>query len=107
MKTLQIGRSPAEAKASPDPLWRGLYRAGGVSAALFVVLVLVPLVLIFTTPQPPVSGGAATLEYIASHKPIYLIELVSFVGLSIPAMVVFLVSRGRLETLPAGFERLT
>lgn len=90
METTSVGRSSGEAEASPDPSWRGLYRAGGISAALFVVLVIVPLVLIFTTPQPPLSGGAATLQYIALHKPIYLIELVSFVGLSVPAMVVFL-----------------
>jgi hypothetical protein len=90
LETLHGERSSGEAHASPDPTWRGLYQAGGVSAALFVVLVIVPLALIFTTPQPPISGGAAILQYIASHKPVYLIELVSFVGLSVPAMVVFL-----------------
>ena len=90
MNTVQVGRSPGEAEAAPDPSWRGLYQGGCVSAVLYVVLVVVPLVLIFTTPQPPISGGAATLQYIALHKPVYLIELVSFVGLSVPAMVVFL-----------------
>jgi hypothetical protein len=90
MNTLQVERSSGETEASPDPSWRGLYRAGGVSAALYVVLIIIPLVLLFTTPQPPSSGGAATLQYIASHKPVYIIELVSFVGLSLPAMVVFL-----------------
>ncbi len=90
METLSAGRSSREAVASPHPSWRGLYRAGGVSAALYVVLIIIPLVLLFTTPQPPSSGGAATLQYIASHKPVYIIELVSFVGLSLPAMVVFL-----------------
>lgn len=104
MNTLQIGRSPAE--ASPDPSWRGLYRAGGVSATLFVVLVIVPLVLIFTTPQPPISGGAATLQYIALHKPIYLIELVSFVGLSIPAMVVFLALSVALKQLNKSYAAI-
>ncbi len=90
MKTLQVESFLEEAEVSPDPSWRSLYRAGGVSAAIFVVLVIVPLVLIFTLPQPPISGGAATLQYIASHKVVYLTELVSFVGLSVPAMVVFL-----------------
>jgi hypothetical protein len=90
MNTLQVGRSSGEAGAGPDPSWRSLYRAGGVLAALYVVLIIIPLVLLFTTPQPPSSGGAATLQYIASHKPVYIIELVSFVGLSLPAMVVFL-----------------
>ena len=90
MGTLRVGRSSREAVASPDPSWRGLYRAGGVSAALYAVLIIVPLVLLNTMPQPPLSGGAATLQYIALHKPVYIIELVSFVGLSLPAMVVFL-----------------
>ncbi len=88
METLHGERSSGEAQTSPDPSWRGLYQAGGISAALFVVLVIVPLALIFTTPQPPISGGAATLHYIALHKPVYLIELVSFVGLSLFAIFV-------------------
>ncbi len=90
MDTLNVGRSSREAVAGPDPSWRSLYRAGSILAALYVVLIIVPLVLFFTTPQPPSLGGAATLQYIASHKSVYIIELVSFVGLSLPAMVVFL-----------------
>jgi hypothetical protein len=46
MQTLHVGGSSGEAEAAPDPSWRGLYRAGGVSAVLFVVLVLVALVLV-------------------------------------------------------------
>jgi hypothetical protein len=53
-------------------------------------MIIVPLVLLFTVPQPPLTGGAAVLEYIASNKAIYLVEFISFVGLSLPAMVVFL-----------------
>jgi hypothetical protein len=106
METLRVERSSREAVAAPDPSWRGLYRAGWISAALFVVLVIVPLVLIFTTAQPPVSGGAATLQYIASHKPVYLIELVSFVGLSLPAMVVFLALSVALKHLNKGYAAL-
>lgn len=78
------------ATASPDPSWTDLYRAGGIAAALYVLLIVVPLVLLNTTPQPPLSGGAALLQFIASHKAVYIIELVSFVGLSLPALVVFL-----------------
>ena len=54
------------------------------------MLIGVPLVLLTTAPQPPLVGGAAVLEYIAAHQAIYLIELISFVGLSLPALVVFL-----------------
>jgi len=50
--------------------------------------VLVPIALLFLAPLPPASG-AAVLEYIQAHRVVYLIELVCFVGLSIPAIVVF------------------
>lgn len=106
METTSAGTSLGEAGASPDPSWRGLYRAGGISAVLFVVLVIIPLVLIFTTAQPPVSGGAAMLQYIASHKPIYLIELVSFVGLSVPALVVFLALSVALKHLNKNYAAI-
>ncbi len=72
----------------PDMTWAMLYRAGGWSALLYVLLVLVPVVLVFTAPLPP-TEGAALLEYIASHKVVYLAELVCFVGLAVPALVVF------------------
>jgi hypothetical protein len=106
MNTLQVGRSAGEAEASPDPSWRGLYRAGSISAALYVILVIVPLVLLFTTPQPPSAGGAATLQYIAANKLVYIIELVSFVGLSVPAMVVFLALYAALKHLNKSYAAL-
>ena len=90
METTTVRRTSSEAIASPDPSWRDLYRAGGVSAFLYIILLIVPIVLIFTMPQPPVSGGAATLEYIASNKVIYITELVLFLAPSVVAMIVFL-----------------
>ena len=74
--------------AEPDPTWTPLFKAGGASAMLFVLLVLVPVVLVFAAPVPPVDGQAL-LSYIAAHKAVYLVELVCFVGLSVPALVVF------------------
>ena len=55
---------------------------------VYVVLVLVPIVLVFVAPVPPVEGRAV-LEYIAAHQALYLAELVCFVGLAVPALVVF------------------
>jgi hypothetical protein len=72
-----------------DPSWRLLYTIGGAAALLYVVMVIVPLVLVFAVPQPPSAGGAAVLAYISSRKAVYLVELVCFVGLSLPALVVF------------------
>jgi hypothetical protein len=72
----------------PDLSWRRLYRAGAWASLAYVILVLVPLALLFLAPLPPASG-AAVLEYIQAHQVVYLSELVCFVGLSIPAIVVF------------------
>lgn len=72
----------------PDPSWSKLYRVGGASALVFVALVLIPVVLVFVAPVPP-TEGRALLEYIGANKDVYLIELVCFVGLAVPALVVF------------------
>lgn len=106
MKTLQVERSSRKAEAAPDPSWRGLYRVGTVSAVLYVVMIILPLVLMFTTPQPPLAGGAATLQYIASYKLVYIIELVSFVGLSLPVMIVFLALYMALKHLNKSYAAL-
>ncbi len=108
METVRAGRSFGEAAgpAGPDLSWRDLYRAGAVSAALYVLLIIVPVVLINIAPLPPVSGGVAVLQYIASNKPVYLTELVSFVGLSLPAMVVFLALFVALKHLNKSYAAL-
>jgi len=98
METLSVGRSSGEAEASPDPSWRGLYRAGGVSALLYVVLTFaIPVVLGFITPQPASAGGVATfaggiatLQFIASHGSVFILNQALIFGPSILAMVVFL-----------------
>ncbi len=66
MEITSVGRSSEEAVAGLDPSWRGLYKAGGVSGVLVGILFIINIVLLFTTPQAPSSGGAATLQYIAS-----------------------------------------
>src|SRR5674476_284697 len=68
--------------------WRRWYLAGAVAALLYVVLVVVPVTLVFAEPVPP-SEGQAVLEYIATHKVVYLTELICFVGLGVPALVLF------------------
>lgn len=74
--------------AASDASLRRLYRAGAWAALAYVVLLLTPLGLLAAAPVPP-SSGAAVLEYIGEHRTVYLAELVCFVGLSIPALVVF------------------
>lgn len=78
----------AVASPAPDLAWRGLYRIGGISALVYVALVLVPVALVFLAPVLP-SDGAAVLIYIAEHKAVYMVELVCFVGLAVPGLLVF------------------
>ena len=106
MKSTTTGRLGAFEGTTPDPSWRGLYRAGAVSAALYVAMILVPVVLLFVAPQPPLSGGDEILRYIAANKAVYVIELVSFVGLSLPAIVVFLALYAALEYLDKSYAAL-
>jgi hypothetical protein len=90
MDIVREERAPQGVDTRPDLSWRRLYQAGGIAAALNVLMIIVPLVLLTVAPQPSLAGGAAVLDYIGAHKAIYLIELVCFVGLSLPALIVFL-----------------
>jgi hypothetical protein len=90
MNTLQVRRSSGETEAFPDPSWRSLYRAGGISAVLFIVPLLVGIVFVLVTPPPPTANGATTLQYVASHKTLYLIEQILWLAPSVFALVVFL-----------------
>jgi hypothetical protein len=74
-----------------------LYRAGAISAALFVLLTLGSFVLLAFVPQPPSAGatgslqyGAATLRYVAAHKPAYVLNMVFFLTPSLFSLVIFL-----------------
>ena len=106
METLNVGKSSGEAVAGPDPSWRGLYKAGAISAVLYVVLNLGALVLLIITPPAPSSGGAAILQYIASHMSAYLLELVLFVAPCVFAMVVFLALYMTLRHLNKSFAAI-
>lgn len=79
--------------------WKALYRAGAIAGLAYVLMILAPLVLLVVAPRPPTAGGVAILEYIAAHRAVYLAELVCFVGLSLPALVVFLALGAALAPL--------
>ena len=91
---------------SPDLAYRTLYAAGCIAALLYVIMIVVPLVLVFAAPQPPPAGGAAVLQFIASHNVVYFVELVCFVGLSLPALVVFLALSVSLKELDKSLAAL-
>ena len=106
MNTLQVRRSTAETVAAPDPSWRDLYQAGGISAALFVVSVLAAIVLILVAPPPLNADGATTLQYVASHKVLYTIEQVLWLAPSVFAAVVFLALYQALKHLNKSYAAL-
>jgi hypothetical protein len=72
-----------------DQTWRPLYAIASAAALLYVIMAVIPLTLVFSAPPVP-SSGAGVLEYIASYKTVYLVQLIGFAGLSVPALVVFL-----------------
>jgi hypothetical protein len=53
--------------------WKVLFKIGGLSAWLYVLLITAAIVLAIVTPPLPTTGGAATLEYIAAHRVLYII----------------------------------
>ena len=106
MNTLQVKRSPAEIEGTPDPSWRGLYRAGGISAMLFVVLILAAIVIVVVAPPPLNADGSTTLQYVASHKVLYIIEQVLWLAPSVFAAVVFLALYQALKHLNKSYAAL-
>lgn len=106
MNTLQLRRSAAENQTAPDRSWRDLCRAGGVSAVLFVVLILVAIVLVVVWPPPLNTDGAATLQYVASHKALYITEQVLWLAPSVFAAVVYLALYHALKHLNTTYAAL-
>lgn len=75
LTSLKAGRSRHGVRIQgADPQWRELYRIGGVSAWVFVAMVVVAIVLVVATPLAPNQGGAATLDFIAAHRVTYILE---------------------------------
>ena len=88
--TSMAQQSVKKAVAGPDPSWRGLYRAGGVSAILYVVLALaVPAVQVLTAQYDFKMDGPTLLQFIASNRLWYIILQTLVLGSSILAIVSF------------------
>lgn len=88
--TSMAQQSVEKAVAGPDPSWRGLYRAGGVSAILYVVLSLtVPTVQVLTVQYDFKMDGPTLLQFIASNRLWWIILQTLVLGSSILAIVSF------------------
>lgn len=68
--------------------WSDLYRVAGVAALLFVLFDLAALAL-YAVDAPPVSGGEATLRFIAGHKASYIAQQLLWLVPSLFGLVVF------------------
>jgi hypothetical protein len=90
METTINKRSSKAAAKSADPSWRALYRVGGASALLATLIYILATVVDFSVQPAPTSGGAATLQYIAEHRSIYIFEQVLWLAPSVLLTVVFL-----------------
>jgi hypothetical protein len=90
----------------PDPSWHRLYRVGGVSAWLFVALLVAAIVLSVFTPPPPTEGGAATLEYIAGHRMLYAVHQQLWLVPGVFGMVTYLALYPALKHLDRSLAAL-
>jgi hypothetical protein len=91
---------------TPDPSWRSLYRVGGWSGMLIVFPYLTAVVLIAIAPPPLEADGAATLEYVASHRWLYIVEQVLWWAPGVLALVVFLALYMALKHLDKGYAAI-
>jgi Domain of unknown function (DUF4386) len=92
--------------AGPDPSWRLLYRVGGVSAWLFVGMLVAAIVLAITTPAPPTTDGTATLTYIAAHRTLYIVHQQLWLVPAAFAMVTYLALYPALKHLDRSLAAL-
>jgi hypothetical protein len=95
-----------DSTAQADAVWGMLYRIGGISAGLFVALLVVATALAVTTPAAPTAGGAATLEYIASHRTLYIVQQQLWLVPGIFASVLYLALYPALKPLHASLAAL-
>jgi flagellar biosynthesis protein FliP len=90
MRTDTIAASPAGLSDTAHATWTDLYRAGSRAAFLAAIAYITAIVVLFTVPEAPTSGGAQTLEYIAQHRTVYIVEQILWLAPNVLLMVVFL-----------------
>lgn len=100
-------QSVEEAAEGLDLSWKGLYKAGGISAFLYVILgIIVPAVLIFSTKYDFDMDGAALLKFIAATKNWFLIFQTLVLAPGILAVVTFVALFAALKHLDKGYAAL-
>jgi hypothetical protein len=89
-REIMIQQSVEEVFSGPDPSWRGLYKAGGISAILYIILALIVPTLMVLIPQYDFNlAGHALLEFIASNRAWWIFLQSLVLETSILAIVAF------------------
>jgi hypothetical protein len=90
-----------------DSSWRGLYRAGGVSAGLYILLgVIVPALLFMPVGYQRGMNGDELLRFIADHRTWWVIVQTLSLGAPILAIVVFAAIFVALEDVNKSYAAL-
>jgi hypothetical protein len=107
-KQMAGSASSVDWRLTPDSSWRPLYRAGAAAAGLAVILYVVALVIFVVTPALPLStsGGAATLDYVAGERGIYIIRQLLWLMPSLLLMVVVLALAVALAQINKSFATI-
>jgi hypothetical protein len=86
-------QSVEESAVGPDPSWKGLYKVGGISAILYIVLALVaPTLQVLSMKYFELTteyNGAQFLQFIAENRFWWLILQTLVLGTSILAIMTF------------------
>jgi Domain of unknown function (DUF4386) len=96
----------------PDPSWRELYRAGGMSIIIFIVLTFASIVSASITKVPSAGGtatlpdGEATLQYIASNRSGFIIDQILIIGPVTLTIITFLALYQALKHLNKGYSAI-
>lgn len=91
----------------PDPSWRSLYKIGGISAFLYIILgIIVPGLLFLSASYNNTMDGKAILDFIASNKMWWIIIQTLTLGPSILAILVFVTIFIALKHLNKGFAAI-
>jgi hypothetical protein len=102
--------SKVQVEAKADPTWKNLYKAGGISAILYILLALViPTIQVLTMSyfqSTAEYSGVEFLQYIAENRTWWLILQTAVLGTSILAIVAFVALYAALKNFDKSLAAL-
>lgn len=104
---MAVQESAKDSFASSDSSWRELYKAGGVSVVLYVLLAIVaPAVLFWIAHYDTNMDAETTLRFIAQNRTWWMVEQTLTLGPSIVSIVVFLALFAALKNVNKSFAAI-